>query len=161
MTMSPSEILENEHRFIQKVVAAAATVADRLVDGIDQEIDTPRSIVEFMRIYADKCHHGKEEDLLFPALERKEVPMRGCPGGVSSSLVDAGNQAYVALVADVCPGPLYHYHQPVSKTDQKQNVNEQPSQPRRRSRDSQPSEISNARAPPNCGHVPAIHVTKW
>ena len=26
-------------------------------------------------------HHGKEETHLFPALERKGVPMRGCPLG--------------------------------------------------------------------------------
>ena len=79
MTMSPTEMLENEHRYIQKVVAAAATLADRLAEGFDLGIDMVQSIVEFMRIYADKCHHGKEEDLLFPALERKGVPMRGCP----------------------------------------------------------------------------------
>jgi hemerythrin-like domain-containing protein len=38
-------------------------------------------IVEFMRVFADKCHHGKEEAHLFPALERKGVPPRGCPMG--------------------------------------------------------------------------------
>ncbi len=79
MVMSPTEMLENEHRFIQKVVTAAATLADRLAEGIDLEADMLQSIVEFMRNYADKCHHGKEEDLLFPALARKGVPMRGCP----------------------------------------------------------------------------------
>ena len=79
MAMSPTEMLENEHRFIQKVVATAATLADRLAEGIDLETDMLQSIVEFMRTYADKCHHGKEEDILFPALAKKGVPMRGCP----------------------------------------------------------------------------------
>lgn len=31
-----------------------------------------------MRIYADKCHHGKEEELLFPLLGKKCVPLQGC-----------------------------------------------------------------------------------
>jgi hemerythrin-like domain-containing protein len=81
MSLNPTETLESEHRFIQKVVAAAAILADRLAAGIDLDIDVLHGIVEFMRTYADKCHHGKEEALLFPALERRGVPMRGCPVG--------------------------------------------------------------------------------
>ena len=34
-----------------------------------------------MRTFADKCHHGKEEELLFPALAGKGIPMQGCPVG--------------------------------------------------------------------------------
>jgi hemerythrin-like domain-containing protein len=34
-----------------------------------------------MRRYADECHHGKEETYLFPALERRGVPLTGCPLG--------------------------------------------------------------------------------
>jgi len=36
-------------------------------------------IVEFIKIFADKCHHGKEEDLLFPAMEESGVPKEGGP----------------------------------------------------------------------------------
>jgi len=79
MAKSPTEILEEEHRFIAKVVSAAAVLADKLEMG--QEVEAARflDMVEFMRTYADQCHHGKEEDLLFPALAKKGVPMRGCP----------------------------------------------------------------------------------
>jgi hemerythrin-like domain-containing protein len=35
-----------------------------------------------MRTFADKCHHGKEEAHLFTLLEKKGVPMRGCPLGI-------------------------------------------------------------------------------
>ncbi len=38
-------------------------------------------LIEFMRTYADRCHHGKEETYLFPALERSGVPLTGCPVG--------------------------------------------------------------------------------
>ncbi len=81
MSLKPTETLESEHRFIQKVVAASAILADQLVAGVDLDIEVLHGIVEFMRTYADRCHHGKEEDLLFPALERRGVPMRGCPVG--------------------------------------------------------------------------------
>jgi hemerythrin-like domain-containing protein len=38
-------------------------------------------IVEFMRMFADKCHHGKEEVHLFSVLVQKGVPVTGCPIG--------------------------------------------------------------------------------
>jgi hemerythrin-like domain-containing protein len=34
-----------------------------------------------MRVYADRCNHGKEEELLFPLLANKGVPTEGCPIG--------------------------------------------------------------------------------
>lgn len=79
MTNDPIGMLEEEHRFIAKVVSAATVLADRLDADQPVKIETLESIVEFMRTYADKCHHGKEEDLLFPKLAERGVPMRGCP----------------------------------------------------------------------------------
>jgi hemerythrin-like domain-containing protein len=38
-----------------------------------------QNVVDFMRLYADKCHHGKEEDRLFPLLAKRGVPAHGCP----------------------------------------------------------------------------------
>ncbi len=79
MTNSPTEMLEAEHRFIAKVVSAAGLLADKLEAGQSIEGQVFQNIVEFMRIYADKCHHGKEENLLFPLLAERGVPTRGCP----------------------------------------------------------------------------------
>lgn len=79
MTNSPTQMLEEEHRFIAKIVGAAVVIADKLEAGEAVAIETLQNIVEFMRTYADKCHHGKEEDLLFPMLAQRGVPMRGCP----------------------------------------------------------------------------------
>jgi hemerythrin-like domain-containing protein len=81
MNQGPTDILEAEHRVIEKVVGAAAILADELESGQAVEPATLEAIVEFMRTYADRCHHGKEEAELFPALERKGVPMHGCPIG--------------------------------------------------------------------------------
>lgn len=79
MAKSPTEILEEEHRFIAKVVSASGLLADKLETGEHVEVVTLQNLVEFMRTYADRCHHGKEENLLFPALEKRGVPMHGCP----------------------------------------------------------------------------------
>ena len=82
MSNKPTEVLEEEHHFIQKVVGAMAVLVEALEAGKEVEEKTLHDIVEFMRIFADKCHHGKEETHLFPALEKKGVPMRGCHLGV-------------------------------------------------------------------------------
>jgi hemerythrin-like domain-containing protein len=36
-------------------------------------------LIEFFQLFADRCHHGKEEDLLFPLLEKKGMPRAGGP----------------------------------------------------------------------------------
>jgi hemerythrin-like domain-containing protein len=93
----PTEILEEEHQYIQKVVGTMAALTERLETGQDAETGTLQSIVEFMRTFADKCHHGKEETHLFTLLERKGVPVRGCPIGI----LTAEHQRGRALVASL------------------------------------------------------------
>jgi len=39
-------------------------------------------LLEFFKVFVDKCHHGKEEELLFPALEKVGVSREGGPIGV-------------------------------------------------------------------------------
>jgi len=38
--------------------------------------------IGFLKEFADKCHHGKEEGLLFPALIQAGLPEKGGPIGV-------------------------------------------------------------------------------
>ena len=39
-------------------------------------------IIYFLKIFADKCHHGKEENYLFKELVNKGIPNEGGPVGV-------------------------------------------------------------------------------
>lgn len=83
--LSPTEMLEAEHKVIALVVGAAPVLASGLEEGGAVDTMLIMGIVEFMKVYADQCHHGKEEELLFPALAEKGVPMHGCPiGGLIS-----------------------------------------------------------------------------
>jgi hemerythrin-like domain-containing protein len=41
-------------------------------------------------LFADRCHHGKEEDLLFPMLEKKGLPRQGGPIAVMLMEHDQG-----------------------------------------------------------------------
>jgi len=38
-------------------------------------------ILEFLKVFVDTCHHGKEEEQLFPAMEAVGVPREGGPIG--------------------------------------------------------------------------------
>ena len=78
---SPTVMLEDEHKIIALIVGAAPVLASKLEEGRPVDTRLISGIVEFMRLYADQCHHGKEEELLFPLLADKGVPMHGCPIG--------------------------------------------------------------------------------
>ena len=78
---SPIQMLEDEHLIIAKVIGAVSVLADRLEAGQVVDVETLQGVIEFMHTYADVCHHGKEEELLFPALANKGIPMQGCPIG--------------------------------------------------------------------------------
>ncbi|MCC6729757.1 MAG: hemerythrin domain-containing protein [Chthonomonadales bacterium] len=77
----PTDLLEREHHYIQKVVGVLALMADRLEAGAEADVTTLEGAADFLRGYADLAHHGKEEVLLFPLLIEKGVGPRGCPIG--------------------------------------------------------------------------------
>ncbi len=79
---NPTEMLEAEHRMIQKAVAGMARIADAVEQGNIVEASMLRELVRFLRTFADGCHHAKEETALFPMLELKGVPLAGCPVAV-------------------------------------------------------------------------------
>jgi hemerythrin-like domain-containing protein len=62
-----------EHRLIEKVIPIirTATATARREGRIDTALVD--FLVDFIRTYADRCHHGKEEDILFRDLERKPL----------------------------------------------------------------------------------------
>lgn len=54
-------------------------VSRRLEGGEHVDPRDLEGIIEFLRMFADRCHHGKEEDRLFPAMEAAGIPMEGGP----------------------------------------------------------------------------------
>lgn len=75
-------VLRKEHDAILKMLGATEEAARRLEAGTPVNIETLEGLLEFLRLFADKCHHGKEEDLLFPLLESRGLPRYGGPTGV-------------------------------------------------------------------------------
>ncbi len=79
---SATAVLRKEHDAILRMLDATEEVARRMERGERVSPQTLSELLEFFRLFADRCHHGKEEELLFPLLESKGVPRRGGPIGV-------------------------------------------------------------------------------
>jgi hemerythrin-like domain-containing protein len=82
MKNSATETLRREHEAILSMLGAAEKAAERLGNGDEVPPGILNGILEFFQMFADRCHHGKEEDLLFPLLEKKGLPRQGGPIGV-------------------------------------------------------------------------------
>ncbi len=80
--MKATAQLIEEHEGILLMLRILNKVCDRLEAGALVSADHLASILEFLQVFADQCHHGKEEDLLFPAMEAAGVPRQGGPIGV-------------------------------------------------------------------------------
>ncbi len=85
-----TQILRHEHEAILKMLGAGEEVARRLEQGEQVEQETLDGLLEFFQLFADRCHHGKEEDLLFPLLEKKGFRREGGPVGVMLSEHERG-----------------------------------------------------------------------
>jgi hemerythrin-like domain-containing protein len=81
------------------MLAVLEAAAKRLDDGERVRPGLFRDAVGFVRNFADRCHHGKEEQNLFPRMEERGVPRVGGPIGVMLMEHDQGRD-YVAAIAD-------------------------------------------------------------
>lgn len=76
--MTAAQIMEAEHRLIESVVKALGGAAAAIEKGQHPDSHLLITAAEFLRTYADKLHHGKEEALFFPMLVKRGVPPQGC-----------------------------------------------------------------------------------
>jgi hemerythrin-like domain-containing protein len=74
-----TELLSDEHRVIERVL----TVVEKLTQTpVESSIENWKKALDFFRYFADQCHHFKEEQVLFPAMEEHGVPREGGPIGM-------------------------------------------------------------------------------
>jgi hemerythrin-like domain-containing protein len=94
-----TQVLRHEHDAILRMISATEEVARRLEQGERVRPEILDNLLEFFRLFADRCHHGKEEDLLFPLLESKGLPRQGGPIGVMLHEHDEG-RAFIKQMAE-------------------------------------------------------------
>jgi hemerythrin-like domain-containing protein len=91
------ETLMSEHRLIERVLASMETFATRLEVEEDPRA-TLRDFARFLREFADRCHHAKEEDRLFVEMVRQGFPRE--QGPIAVMLQDhVEGRAHVAGIA--------------------------------------------------------------
>ena len=83
--MTATEQLRHEHEAITLVLSILEKLCQRLANSEEVNPEHFGQVMEFIQVFADQCHHGKEEQFLFPALEAAGVPKAGGPLGVMLS----------------------------------------------------------------------------
>ncbi|MEM2856908.1 MAG: hemerythrin domain-containing protein [Candidatus Nitrosocaldaceae archaeon] len=77
--MSATLSLRKDHEVIEKALKALDTTVSLFKDGNDVPIAILNDTVDFVTNFIDRCHHSKEEDGLFPALNEKGMPREHGP----------------------------------------------------------------------------------
>lgn len=88
--MKPTDDLKKEHNTVKLMLTILAKISEKLTLGDDVASEHLDRILEFFKIFVDKCHHAKEEDALFPEMEKVGVLKDGGPIGVMLSEHEAG-----------------------------------------------------------------------
>lgn len=71
--MKPIGPLMWEHRLIEEMIRLLDAEVDKIRGKSDVNILLIDQAVDFFRTYADRTHHGKEEDILFRDLAKKNL----------------------------------------------------------------------------------------
>ena len=97
--MKPTDILKEEHRRIELMLSILGRICQKL--QADEQVDPTHleQSIDFFKGFADKCHHMKEENLLFPAMEKKGFPREGGPIAVMLDEHTIGRK-YIAAMTE-------------------------------------------------------------
>lgn len=68
--METIKILNEEHQNILKVITSIEQECEILKTGTDIDTEYFEKVIDFIRNYADKYHHAKEENILFKEFDK-------------------------------------------------------------------------------------------
>lgn len=94
-----SSDLKHEHDGILHGLKILEIMMASLQNDAEAELDDFMNMVDFLKLFADKCHHGKEENLFFPALEKAGVQNQNGPIG-QMLLEHQEARKYIASMAE-------------------------------------------------------------
>jgi hemerythrin-like domain-containing protein len=84
--MNATEFLMEEHRLIERALFALERATNRLSRGEDVYLRFFAGTTYFISGFAERCHHTKEEEVLFPAMVSTGLPRE--TGPVAMMLAD-------------------------------------------------------------------------
>jgi hemerythrin-like domain-containing protein len=74
--MSPTEDLKYEHKTIRLMLNVMSNISNNIKDKKVFYTNDVEKIVDFLSVYADKCHRTKEESVFYPALLLSKEPFK-------------------------------------------------------------------------------------
>jgi len=77
-----SDDLKHEHEAILFSLKVLEEICRRIESGTSVPVEDAAALTGFLILFADKCHHGKEELFFFPALEEAGIPVQNGPLGI-------------------------------------------------------------------------------
>ena len=80
--MRATDELKKEHEGIGLMLRVLDVLKNEYGQGKAPPREDIDGVLEFLSTFVDRCHHGKEEDFLFPTLEAVGVEQTGGPIGV-------------------------------------------------------------------------------
>jgi len=85
-----------------EAVRVTLKILNRITGDIEKSVNISlpkhlEQLFEFFSVFVDKCHHGKEEELLFPALEAVGISREGGPIGVMLNEHQQGRHLVVKM----------------------------------------------------------------
>ncbi|MFA5183257.1 MAG: hemerythrin domain-containing protein [Syntrophales bacterium] len=90
--MKATDVLKHEHRIILLVLEAADREAQVIKDTGKVSTDKLDKVLDFCRVFIDACHHGKEEEYLFPKMKERGLESDNGPIPVMLQEHEAGRQ---------------------------------------------------------------------
>ena len=99
----PTQVLKDEHTLILQALDALERKIAALEAGAAPDRAYFEKAVTFLRTFADQCHHGKEENLLFNTMVDQGFPLHGGPIAVMLSEHDTG-RAFIRGIAEGAAG---------------------------------------------------------
>jgi hemerythrin-like domain-containing protein len=98
--MKATQQLRDEHEGVKIMLSILGQVCQQLEGTGNLNKEHFEGILEFLKVFVDRCHHGKEEELLFPALVAAGVPADG-PIAVMLREHEMGRNYVKAMSTDV------------------------------------------------------------
>lgn len=99
--MTATEMLVEEHKQIQKVLDWGEAELARIAAGQPPDAGKLLQAVDFIRNFADRCHHAKEEGVLFRRLVERGMPRESGPIAAMLHEHELGRAHAAAIAASI------------------------------------------------------------
>lgn len=100
--MKPIEDLKMEHEAVKITLRVLGSICNEAEKTSElAKTEHLEQLIDFFTTFVDRCHHSKEEELLFPALEAVGVSREGGPIGVMLKEHQQGRDHVAKMKADL------------------------------------------------------------